>query len=922
MKILKASAGSGKTYRLSKTYIDLLMNSRNTNPYRHILAVTFTNKATSEMKTRILNDLAELSKTDPKARKILVQILHDYSAFAVSTIDKFFQQALKAFSREIGQFADYQVELDKDSLIQETMDRILDSLGEDKSELISWINASVFGELEKGKKLSIEEKLYSIGKLLKNEEHRSLVEKLGIDDMQFYTHEKLSGIHRKCSAIIRKFEDDIRAMGMSVEPNKMADFSNKKTLLKKNPELAAYKEDNYSLYCSAYILDELVFSLGLAAEFYKEFDALTKEKNVLCLDESNTILQEIIAGSDAPFVYEKLGVRYENFLLDEFQDTSTIQWSNFLPLLKESDSKAGENLIVGDVKQSIYRFRGSEWKLLGEELVKDFPDSEEEILDSNWRSAREIVCFNNAFFSSLAKKLGIENIYSDVEQFPQSKGEDQRGFVKIEFSSEQNQSVLDSIRFALDCGARYSDIAILVRNNLQGSDLAAELIQAGYPVVSDDSLKIKSSVIVRRVGALLRAFDNPKDLIYSYLASKLEIEFPKSYHSLVELCEQLLRALQAADPASFDGEVLFIQAFMDELKNWVQLYGNNLAAFLEYWDEKDPCIASPEDAAAIRVLTVHKAKGLEFPYVIFPYAEKVNFYKSGAHWCELDDKSFDEGIYPVELGPKSENSFFRGAYLKEREAQLIDNINVFYVSLTRASKVLHVIAKPVSKTFRESLSKGKPEYKDFSQCLYEFVGQQDEAVFGEPYDFSRMGRKAGTEIEDFPAKYNSIALGGRLTASTDAREFFGEDVVGIYASARLKGIVLHDILSGVIGPEDIGRELEHALLSGKLDEKSACEARELLETRVAAHPEWFPSDSTAVYCEQSIYDPTGHEHRPDRVVFTPEGVIIIDFKFGARKPEYLSQLRRYASLYKKLGYEIRAAIVWYVIEDSCVSVDL
>ena len=210
MKILKASAGSGKTYRLSHTYIDLLLSSREPYPYRHILAVTFTNKATAEMKARILRDLAKLAQTDPKAKAVLTDLLHDYGAFSVSTIDRFFQQALKAFSREIGQFADYQIELDKDALIAETMDRILDSLTEDSRELLAWIRASLSDTLEQGRRYRIDEGLLEVGKLLKNDEHRELAERYGIVDRDAFDKPRLERIRRECRAVIKDFTDRAR----------------------------------------------------------------------------------------------------------------------------------------------------------------------------------------------------------------------------------------------------------------------------------------------------------------------------------------------------------------------------------------------------------------------------------------------------------------------------------------------------------------------------------------------------------------------------------------------------------------------------------------------------------------------------------------------------------------------------------------
>lgn len=907
MRILKASAGSGKTYALSKTYIKLLLDSEDPYAYRHILAVTFTNKATAEMKSRILRDLKELSSTDDKARRILSDILHDYSAFAVSTIDKFFQQTLKAFSREIGQFSSYQVELDRDSLIRESMDRILDGLTEDQDELIDWLRQSVMAKVEQGQRFNIDESLYEIGSRLKSEEHRELQEKYGIDDAEAFSKERLSSVRARCREVIRDFEEKARAAGLEFAPGEKIRKPGVRAI-KANPELDPLFGKPYECYCTAYILDGKIFSLGLAGEFYKCFDELLKEKNVMPLDDSNTILRDIIDGSDAPFIYEKVGVRYDHFLLDEFQDTSRIQWSNFLPLLKESESNAPadrgdkvSNLIVGDVKQSIYRWRDSDWRLLGMEVEKEFPNAYSEVMKDNWRSCAEVVDFNNRFFSFAAKAIGT-TIYGDVTQNTQCKDR-QRGHVRVSFAENQMDSVVESVWNARNAGARWSDIAVLVRGRHDGADIAEKLIAEGWPVISDDSLALKSSLTVRRLVSLLNHIDNPGNTVGSYLAGELGTETPAMHHSLLDLCENLLRSIKVGD-----GETLFVQAFMDELRGWVDINGNNLRSFLKYWNDADPYIGSPENADSIRILTIHKSKGLEFPHVIFPFADKVNLFKDGSHWCRLNADSTPlgetvNGIYPVSLSSSSEQTLFADAYHKEREMQAVDNINVFYVALTRAAKSLHIISKIPSKKFRDALDKGRQEYVNFSEMLYEFCSKSTDSNYGVAYDFSSMERKPSDEVRDFPANYPSFEIKGRISASEDAFDFFGENgVTGSAASARLSGIELHKALESVRTLDDLDRTID----SGSY---------EMLESRILAHPEWFSSDT--VRNEVTIIDTRGNENRPDRVILGKDGsVTIIDYKFGGEKINfYASQVRRYMSLYRQLGYQKVQGFLWYVSDD-------
>ena len=732
IKILKASAGSGKTYNLAKEYISILLHSADRYAYRHILAVTFTNKATAEMKSRILKELAQLT-SDPekppyfddfvpvpcpdagvlkaRAEQILVDILHDYGSFYVSTIDKFFQMTLKAFSREVGQFASYQVELDRDSLVHESVDRILDSLTEDSTELIGRLNEGVMEQLRQGRRVNLERGLYDMAEKLKNEERRERSESLGLDAATAFSEERLAAVRAECDRIISEFPTALKDAAeavigvmeqagvplsetsrgflskveeyVSVEPGKpvakpsatffrnAADpeswFAKAKA---RNflPRVQGMLEGPLDSFCAlfdlplrryntAVLIKEQTFGLRLASDFYREFEALLKEKNVLGLDDSNTLLRDIIDGCDAPFIYEKMGVRFESFLLDEFQDTSTIQWQNFLPLLRESDASGRANLIVGDVKQSIYRWRGSDWNLLARRLTEQFPLSTVKPLDSNWRSCGAIVRFNSAFFTHAAAVIGASEIYSDVEQ--EVKSDDpQEGYVRLTFcdAGDEDRMVLESISDAREAGAGYGDIAVLVRNNAEGGRIAAYLMEAGIPVISDDSLALKSSVTVRRLVSLLSCVENPDDTVSSYLASSLNITVPEQYHSLVDLCEGLLREMQDRDPSGFEGESLYIQSFLDYLQDWCAKSGNSLQRFLKDWNEEgnDPCLSSPSTGNSVRIMTIHKSKGLEFPHVIFPYAEKVGFYKEGWHWCRPDGASdaFPEAsssIFPVRL---------------------------------------------------------------------------------------------------------------------------------------------------------------------------------------------------------------------------------------------------------------------------------
>ena len=1044
LQLMKASAGSGKTYSLARQYIALLLKSNDRYAYRHILAVTFTNKATDEMKSRILKELHVMA-TEPansgyrdyfipslfpsvtelqeKAKKVLQDILHDYSAFAVSTIDRFFQHTLKAFSREIGHFASYQVELDKDSLVAESVDRILDSLTEEDGSLLSWLTENVLEQIEQGGRYSLDANLMDMAKRLKSPQYQEALDQADISTEDLCSKERLLKIRLRCRDIKNKFREQVKscaraALDVIEEAGVDVNDSNRKFLaalytydeLQQNDKLVAPKptfiekaldsekwfakskapkllplvypfleapiedfcslwDKEFKVYNTACILDDQLYGLGVAAELSKTFETLMKEKNVLCIDDSNVLLKNIIDGSDAPFVYEKLGVRYEHFLLDEFQDTSSVQWQNFSPLLHNSESQGGENLIVGDVKQSIYRWRGSDWKLLDETIPAEFEGHKETILDTNYRSLSNIVTFNNEFFKSAAEILDqmddasdrpMSRIYADVEQ-KVAKQNKPGGNVRLTFCDKDCEldEVLKGISIAREAGAKLSEIAVLVRSNLSGERVANYLIENGISVVTDDSLKVKNSLTVRRLVSLMSYIDKPQDTVTGYLAGMLDVNLTHSSNSLMDIVEQLYREIQKGDKEeAWKGELLHIQSFMDCLQEYVSVNGNSLRGFLKFWQEKDPSISSPSSGDSVRIMTIHKSKGLDFPYVIIPFAENISLYKADSYWCSphlqgTELEGVAEGVYDVSLSQSSSDTLFADYYDKESFLQHVDNINTIYVAMTRAALGMHIIAKMPSAKCIEAVDTGAiPDFKDFSQILYWFVaantmfsdishGVEDGVIWfekGQIVDFESLRKKADSQVEIFPIEegreFPSIALNqivqdeeevdvrerGRLKFSADALEFFDENQSCVSSSNRIRGIVLHDILAQVKLPEDISPAVENAKLNGLLTADEAEIALRHLTDAVSgvADRNWFPANPTALYNEVSLIDVDGLVYRPDRVVVVDGEVKVIDYKFGEHHRRYERQVKKYMEMWGKMGYGNVSGYLWYLDSGNIV----
>lgn len=930
INIFKASAGSGKTHTLSKTYLDLLLKADSKTAYRNILAVTFTNKATEEMKERILRDLAEEGKTNPRAREILINLLHDYGSFSVSTIDKFFQQALRAFSRELGSSGNYQIELDKASLTKEAMDRVLDDLTEKDKDLLGWFTKQLETALDNGESFHLESSLYEMA-----EEFGDVNEKFT------YDKKKLTELKEKCKEIVDTFHKDVYENALCIDTTTwgktaakgLAQYAGAQTKYKDSVKAAnattlaklaetAGCEAMYALmnpqgrrwkeYRTARMVEKVIFTLGLAEEFYSKLAIIEEEKGVISLDESTSLLRDIIDGSDAPFIYEKLGVRFNHFLLDEFQDTSVVQWENFKPLLANSVSEGYSNIIVGDVKQSIYRWRNSDWNLLDKEIEENFKGKVEVItLKENWRSTQSIVNFNNEFFTFAADNLGLSTIYADVKQ--EVKVEDsQEGCVTVDFCEDELEMIDGYIEQAVAAGAKMSDMAILLRTNGEGKKVAEYLLSKGYSVISDDSLDLKSSLIIRKIVSYLHSLCNNSNSLNTYLSESLEIDSEREYHSLLDLVDGVIKDLSETHPDEIKGQTLFIQSFMDDILEWTSIHGNDLRQYLKHWEESKIAISSPNDPNAIRITTVHKSKGLAFPIVIFPFAEKVGLFKEDTLWCHLDSdaemgESFNS-IFPVVLGKSSGDSFFSESLKNEMEMQRIDNLNIFYVCLTRARKEMHIIAKNPPK----SLIDGKSSPNDLSQLLYLYC-EQNGYTFGSPYRWNEASKKEDSEIEEFNAEYetygmNPEACSRRFVASSDAWDYFSEE--GIGQSKRLRGIEQHALLSKIRTSDDATEVLRSI----------EPQTRELLLERISAHSEWF-SPELKTLNEVAIIDSFGNTNRPDRALVDEEGrVTVIDFKFGEEDEKYSGQVRRYMRLFREMGYGEVSGYIWYVPIDKIIQV--
>ncbi len=1018
LNIYKASAGAGKTHHLTGEYIKLLFGK----PYafKHILAVTFTNKATDEMKQRILLELYNLSAqgadspylqqimdftgkdgkwVKERAREILVSILHDYTSFRVTTIDKFFQQVMRSFAKELGRMATYNVEMDDEGVLEKAVDRMYSDLDNPQySELLQWLIEYSLDAVEKGVSWDVKSEIKALAKQLLKENFKLAREQSG-DAMDTLTLEDVSNFKGVLKGEIKAFEvtlkelcskalacmaehglhtDDFKGKGKGPFSyfGKIANFKGGKeipyptgTFLqlygnvdnwytgKKCPaaiegvygelngiigKIIGHLEKGYSGYISAVLVNEKINVFGILNDIYARLVEYCREKNIILLSESTELLGRIIDGSDTPFVYEKIGARLDNFMLDEFQDTSLFQWRNFYPLLQNSLAMGSSNLIVGDVKQSIYRWRGSDWKILSEGLQQQFRPDEiaEGNLDENYRSGEEIVRFNNDFFrfcASCAQEIYgreegeekgiIEMIYSDVQQKVPSVRNGKKGYVEVEFVpaadnlTERALEVLpDKVKDLLERGYRQKDIAVLVRKNTEGKEVADRLLECGYDIISGDSLHIASSPQVRKVVSILRGLENPAGKRVEALGimeRMPEIAGAENMGggSLYQLCENIIRSELSPQERQ---DTAFLQAFLDLVLDFTSNNGTDLSMFIKWWDENGvrKTISAPEDTDAITIMTIHKSKGLAFDVVIVPFLKEElgGGSNDSILWC-----SYKGLPVPVNYKKMLAASGFCSEYMDEMLYKFIDAINTVYVAFTRPRRELLVISQEPKQGKSEVSASMAGILYEYYKLNCEKCGWGEKIVFGEKtarplQDAIRSGMML-SDVFRYPAdplRLKTVSQSG---------------TIGEGESIREHGIAMHYVFSLVDYLPSVGAAVRRAVAEGA----SSCSEEQLLEmvtSKIESVKEygWFDPGYT-VFNECSILTPQGEERRPDRVLVKDGEAIVIDYKFGAWCQEdtstlarYKKQVGRYKDLLTRMGYANVKGYLWYLSADKVISV--
>ena len=1067
LTIYSASAGTGKTHTLTGEYLSLLFKGK--EQHRHILAVTFTNKATAEMKSRIIEELFKLAADKPsgylkllsgngkkseaeirnQAKKILVSILHDYSAFNISTIDHFFQHTIRAFTREIGLQGNYGIEINEEQMMEEAVENMLSELEKsENSALMDWLLRFMEDKIEEGGGWDIRRDIVKLGGQLFKETYKSHSDKIqeDLNQKQFLSdyRDKLYKIVRSTQNMAKEmgekgillmkqhglspmdFKSGSRspflfferlANGEMKEPSAtfcgLVDNVDDYMAKKASPEQKQAAENIYSNGMNSLIRDVVSFfenltdyytaneivrnfyALGILTDLSQHIAKWREENNKMLIADTTELLNKVIDGSEIPFIYEKTGTRIEHYMIDEFQDTSGMQWSNFRPLLKDSLDSGNNNLIVGDVKQSIYRFRNSDWTLLDSCVKNEFKDrTNEENLDVNWRSCRNIVEFNNMLFVSIPAIL--QNSYNEeVEQSSLSAGEkeeytsqiisayknseqhvskpfaDKDGHVMVQLLAgdeekswkEQSMELLPSIVENLqENGFELRDIAILTRTGAEGL-LAAETLleykeahpdsKYKYEIISEDSLTVNSSLSVRWMVEMLKYLNRPDvksnyymaQMAYAILKRKVEkvssttptptstpseqinnlfnpfppekvAELKKlTNRSLYELTEGLFRIFENDFPAN---ELVFVQAFLDMVADYSANETDDTERFLTWWDEtgSGKKIITPDTQNAIRIMTIHKSKGLGFKAVIIPFADWKVEPKDAILWCNPTRKPFDKmSLVPVKYSKTLKNTIFAADYFKEKLYSYMDNLNTLYVAFTRAKEELIVMVpqpKQESVTIAGLLSVGLSTDEKYNIDTENNTYERGNRWIHTPDN-------ASSETEELPMeRFYSVSPDERMQLRLHRKGGFYDD------EKRKYGLLMHDILSSIEKREDIKTAVSAKYASGEINREDA----ETLEHKLTMLMDesmvksWFDGSMT-VMNEAEILFGNGQSQRPDRIMIDQNNnVIIVDYKSGEQKEKYYRrQIEKYVSLIREMGYPNVEGFLWYIslneIEKIC-----
>ncbi|NLA23595.1 MAG: UvrD-helicase domain-containing protein, partial [Bacteroidales bacterium] len=1007
---------------------------------------TFTNKASEEMKDRLVNELFLLksgekstyldflssslknSFSETTIRKqagiALSNILHDYSRFMYMTIDSFFQKILRSFMREMNLNANYDLDLDSDGIINEIVDKLIDDTNSN-NELLKWVTETAKAKMVESGRWDFRAELKDLyAELFKekfeqvNEKYKTLqLNRDTINALIKEVNQKLNAhtkfrkyINASVLACMRNYnlsEQDFYYNGSGIistikrlnngfeEPKSrfLGTLESEDKLLKKSfvseakssiyqdlkqyfQEYIDYYNKNIEEINSLNLIKQQIYILGLIVDGRERMTAYLDENDRFFIGDTPLFLAKMINNNPTPFIYEKVGVFLKHYLIDEFQDTSSKQWEAFLPLIREAIDTGNFGMVVGDVKQAIYRWRNGDWKLLARTIHNDIETSTYS-LANNWRSGKNIVHFNNSVFSQLAVKLQslintetgegdttiIDN-YSDAIQTPQKP---HQGYVNLNFlpkgktedSWEQvaMENVAENINTLLNKGHSAGDIAVLVRTNAQAAKITEFLLEYQnqnlentlhkYQIVSSVSLSVASNPAViiivgimtyiaqsENIAALYTAVINYnlhiakntncfKNINVNTSAEELLKQLPqdlqeliqkKDFSDLVSLAEQII---ETAGLNKNDANTAFIDNFLQVLSEFLLTKGLGLYAFIEKWnrDADGLFLQISEGSNAVKILSIHQSKGLGFPIVFMPFCDlDLRLNHKNIIWCNADKKlNTNIAFLPIKVKKDMEVSWFKNDYFEEKLNSYQDNLNLLYVAFTRAKDALYLYSPDVNSKIR------------LANYLKEIVSSATSPLKENCIDLSSYFNAEDLKLEIGTIPEPSEKVSAEKFEKTSHHvnlESRKAKLKGNFAKMQAsgniaKGILYHDIFELINHADDVNFAVNKIAHNYQLTTEEA----DNLKTEISSFINkekvkyWF-TDFDELHNENWIVSPSGNLHKPDRVMRFGNEFIVLDYKFGQELPRYKKQIKNYLELLNQMGHQNCTGYIWYVFENK------
>ena len=1040
--IYDASAGSGKTYTLVKEYLKIILSSNKNDAYRNILAITFTNKAVHEMKSRVVENLSEFAKDTPtekaqqlmqdihvetnlsfstiqaKAKGIIKNLIHNYAAFDISTIDKFTHKVIRAFAHDLNLPITFEVSLDTENLLTEAVDAIIAEAGNNE-ELTKLLIDFTMEKTDDDKSWDVSREIMETGRLILNENNREeiihfhnktiaefvnikskltqlcndlktesitiaqdalrLIESKGLEFNSFYSsYVPKHFLKLTTGEIIKhighyKYLEEIEGKRYSAKTPQ-----NEKEGVDEIADALLEKLKNINNIAEKYLFNNAflknITPLSLLNTLSIELAKIQEEQGILSIAEFNKLIYDQIQNQPAPFIYERLGEKYKHFFIDEFQDTSEMQWQNLIPLIDNALSsedllgERGSLMIVGDPKQSIYRWRGGKAEQFIE-LSKtknpfNNPDKKQFSLDTNYRSYSQIIEFNNSFFELLSDEFDNEN-YKDLYKNHSIQKENAKkgGYVYISFipkieteetPDEENfdkmelylRATLNTILKVKTNGFKNKDIVILTRKKAQGTAIANYLTQQGIPILSSESLQINSSSEVQFIIHFLYYLKNNNDLqskasflyylakkqenkiaIHDFIAQGMAMETEKEFQlwlsnyeidlsfenirkkSLYEATEIIISKGIAVEKRN-----AYVQYFLDIILERDIRNQAGVSDFLNYWDKNGEklSIPSPEGNDAVRIMTIHKSKGLEFPVVIFPFAEE-DFSKGPREkiWLNADEKTMGLPKVLVDKNKNVENFGHDASsvYLQKTQEDLLDNINILYVALTRAEEQLHIISSI-------NIDKNGDLPNNMSSFFIKFLEDKGFEESKRVYEFGTAYKLSPENI-----KQQETQTIPQVAATLNPKNIkIAQRESLMWGTKQQKAIeygnIIHEILSFVKTKKDVELAISKAIENGLIISSQKGDVSKTID-EIVNHQELagFFSENNKVLNEKTIIQKEGNLVKPDRMVVAKDNEIyLLDYKTGSHQAKYQLQLENYQKAIEKMGLKVTKKALIYIGE--------